>query len=209
MNTIKRSRWPNLMNILLLVTTGVLVANLFVPTWTAERVARVEGRAMAIARVLAEAAQQAGPDFDPAAEDAHALLAGTLDPLLAELGLPDSSTPQVRDPLEQAAGVLFENKHYFFLLTRDEERGDEVYAWPTAHSNAAHTVFCFPEGEFPVYTRNLTANYAGRGRPPGPGDGRRRLPELEEGQEPTPEEELPRQYRGRYDERWLVFEPPG
>ncbi len=211
-----RVRIPNLTNALVAAGVTVLAVTLFAPGWTAERAARVETRAEESCRALLQVAIDSEPF---ALDDAGAgpRVETAVREACSTIGHPSSYLLTLRDRPEALANVdclLFASKHYCFMLTRrpSETRVDappaarqpfEVYGWPLTLTPPGHTAFFVPEYGQASFTRNLMHQYVGweedarRSRKiPRPGSGVRRR------------NGPGRDYRGRDDERWIVFLPP-
>jgi hypothetical protein len=189
-------------NVLFVAGLALLGFMLAVPAATARRVARIEMRAEETARLLLAAALQLEPLDLTAPESAPKLAAG-LRAACAAAGQPDSALPD----LAAAPGrgrVLFETKHYLFLLGRVPNEAPvaepaplEVIAWPLDELSSGHAAFTFPADGAPAYSRNLVANYAGLRNAPEPGRTRPRAPPAPHRGQMT--------YRGFDDERWILL----
>ena len=201
-------RAPNLANILFVVGLLVLVLTFLVPSWSARRVARVETRALVVARALLEAAL-VRHEVDLADQSLADQLAGPLRAACLALEQPDSDLPA---PVPHAGtdlpGPLFGNRHYLFLLTREPQpsrppagfdpkarRPLEVYAWPRTLLPPGRSTFFVPEVGRAAFTRNLSISYKGLDKIPAPGIGRPREPARQNA----------RSYRARDDERWIFM----
>lgn len=181
-----------------LIALGV---TFWIPFVVAQRTARVEGRADALAAVLL---QQAGA-LQPFAMDdpfQRAVLEARVQAAAAARGV---FAIDLR-PLAAPPGTLrWANKHYLFQLAvspppmeRDGGQGApplEVMAWPHQATTAGHAAFFHCQTADSSFTRNLQHNYAGADHAPAPGAGHRRS---------DPRGESPWSYRGLDDERWLV-----
>ncbi|MHC5065526.1 MAG: hypothetical protein ACYTG5_16300 [Planctomycetota bacterium] len=219
---IERSKWPSTANIFVALGMVALAASFFMPSLAADRIARIEGRAMAAARALRDLALSMEPFDEFLEESQEALLAGFRD-ACKELGQPPSTWPEldskpsvVVDAPSPPLAVYMNTNHYRFMLCREpvnelvfqeERRALEVYAWPHDELGAARTAFYFPEAGIPAFSRNLVARYRGTERSPDPGAARPRSGGSNR------DVRLDREggYVGaEYDERWLVLEdqPP-
>jgi len=191
----------------LLVALGIvaLALSLWVPHATAKRVARIEGRAEDITKLLADILR----------EDAIAIETdGAADRIIQgarDRGMPWPLEPR-RSPVKQPgapARIDLVGKHYCYRITREPQTRAtldtppaamplEVYGWPRSVLGPARTVFFFAADQRASYTRNLGAGYTGWGRAPQPGAG-------------APREDTPwgESYRGSDDERWIALPGPG
>lgn len=183
---------------------GLLLASVATPLFTAERTARVEGRAEQIVGLLREATRgfpaPLGADDVPillarfhALAGRDAVLIGDLEPLVP--------------PLPQTLLTL-RNKHYLFHVAESplEARAVatpgawpayEALAWPMEAVGPGHSVYFHPDDAPRAFSRNLSAGYFGTGsRRPAPGQCHRR---------PSAVAEDSRLYRSANDERWIVF----
>ncbi len=172
-------------NVLLVFGFAALGGSLVLPHLTAERVARIEGRADEIVTFLSEIAAKVGVvDGTPGTAAAEALLqearhAG------ADLGHPST---WLLEPLPAAAGhdrLGFVCKHYLFLVARTPpplgspidtplpERSLEVWGWPRSEDGGGRSVFQV-RGGATWYCRNLNGRYVGEERVPTPGMGQPR-----------------------------------
>ena len=179
----------------LLVAIGfVLLALTFVWPWvSSHRVARVEGWAEDISQDLLRTAIDARPlDLrDPSTGEQ--LLAKLSDRRHAERLRVVTSIDDL------PAGVYFEGKHYYYLVTEtplDQASGPdervEVYAWPRALLGPSRTAFFFAQSELSTYSRNLRRRYTGLERVPVAGGGR-----------PDRDRDEQTWYRGEDEERWI------
>jgi hypothetical protein len=202
-------RAPNLANTLFIVGLLLLVLTFLVPSWAARRVARVETRAVVVARALLEAALvRHEVDLD----DDERLADELTDPLRAAcraLRQLDSDLPtRVRHAGLDLPGPVFGNRHYLFLLTREPpptrpppgydpeaRRPLEVYAWPRTLLPPGRSTFFVPEVGRAAFTRNLSIGYKGLDKFPPAGVGRPR----------DPVRPGARSYRARDDERWIFM----
>lgn len=183
---------------------GLLLASVATPLFTAERTARVEGRAEQIVGLLREAtrgfpAQLAADDAPIVLARFHALagrdavLIGDLEPL--EPALPNTL-------------LTLRNKHYLFHVAESPldaravaspgaRPAYEALAWPMEAVGPGHSVYFHPDDAPRAFSRNLSAGYFGTGsRRPAPGQCHRRASAVAEES---------RLYRSANDERWIVF----
>lgn len=212
---IERSKLPSVANLLLLLGLAALILSFFVPSITAERVARIERRGLAISRNLLLVALQMEP-LQLSDQDSVRALITTLRETCANQGLPSSNLPVLAEDLEitEPDRIYLISKHYRFLLGREpqavvsapvfvlvpERRPLEVYAWPRDQFAAASSAFYWPEQGWPAYSRNLVARY--RGRDPMPKPGAAKPPG---GTVAVPGDR--RGYRGQgNNERWLALD---
>ncbi len=202
------ARWSLTTWLLIAGAIGIAIA-VWSPYLRASRVARIEGRACAVAEALLAVAME-WPG-DPLNADAEAVRA-ELHRRCRDLGHPDSSLVDA-SPLPrgvQPPAFAFVSRHYVYLLARTPmaRYGDggvervgplEVLAWPSSFLVGGRTAFFFAADAKPAFTRNLVASYEGTSRAPRPGFARRRanssLPEAT-------------WYRGEDDERWLELPTP-
>ena len=200
-----RNRNFNLGNLLVLLSVVGLGVSFWVPYGTAERTARVEGRAGDIAKVILATASAMQP-IDLQDPFTRAVLQARVVKACDAWGLPASNFLQGDQPIEPFdwPSLVFRGRHYCFQVTvtpADRSAGAavppvEVYAWPNNPVGPGHTVFFFPETGEPAFSRNLVANYAAFTRAPRPGAGRHR---------PLNRESRPEAYRGYDEERWLRY----
>lgn len=174
----------------LLVVVGFVVLGLtFVWPWvTSQRVARIEGWAEDISESLLATALAAGD-----APTGRHLLESMDDRNRAD------RLRIFQPPAELPAGIYFEGKHYYYLITSSpvdtipgSAVGFEVYAWPQTRLGPSRTAFYFAEGAPPTYSRNLKRRYVGTRRFPRAGDARPRESRNEESW-----------YLDRASERWI------
>ena len=190
----------------------LLAATFWIPITTANRTARVEGRADALAEVLLLEAMASAPlDFqDPATA---AMIYGRLVRRAATQNIyVDDLELLPAQPDIQA--ITLRNKHYVVQLRpspqaapntlQDQELPPEslpleVLAWPVRSNGPGHGAFFYPEDAEPAFTRNLQFGYHGLEPPhwPRPGHTHRR-----------PDANDPWHYRDFDDERWLLHARP-
>jgi hypothetical protein len=193
----------NLGNILVALGLVGLGLSFFAPSWSAERVARVESRAERTSELLLDALRAGGAAL---LADPTGLLADLRERCLAA-GLPGSDLPEL-EQLGAGQQPVFGNRHYLFRAVpraspaEDPEAAPgplEVYGWPRTLLPPGRTTFYFPIDGPPAFTRNLSAGFEGLRRMPAPGAGLPAGSELPQqaGAEPR------RPYRSRSDERWL------
>lgn len=209
------ARTFNVGNVLVLVGIAALVVSLRLPYAMANRVARVESRAAELGRLLLSIALER-PTLDLADPKSFQDVAATFAERWLGRRQPRSTAPRPVRVGEH--GLLFEGKHYLFLLTRtpreiagvgpNEPPPFEVYAWPRSTTSAGEEVFFFPgdtqgsktPASRAARTRNLHRGYSGLERAPFPGAGRPRTSLYKKrGQD---------WYRGRDDERWILLPEP-
>ena len=190
----------------------LLGATFWIPITTANRTARVEGRADALAELLLLEAMATAPvDFtDPATA---AMLYGRLVRRAA------SNSVYVDDiellpPQADVPAITLRNKHYVVQLRPSPQAAPttiesqdlpteslplEVLAWPLRSNGPGHGAFFYPEDAEPAFTRNLQFGYHGLEPPnwPRPGHTHRR-----------PDANAPWHYRDFDDERWLLHARP-
>ncbi len=189
-------------NLCVLLGLIALVMACFLPGWAAERVARVENRALVVAEEILALTRS---DGSPAALTSAQLEAWTMAirQACARRGHPDSDLPGRVDGAESGP-VTLGNRHYLFRVQQRPPPPDqledvrnplvlEVFAWPRTLQPPGRTVFCLGDDGLRVYTRNLIANFAGLGNAPGPGAAMMRS----EGGQGS--------YRSANDERWLTM----
>lgn len=180
----------------------LLAGSIWVPFLTAERTARVEQRADAIAsRLLAASRVVVGPLDGPAVEIVLARFHG----LALRDGIHTNDLERIDPPLPDTLLTL-RNKHYAFHLAvsppdptaivgRDTEPAYEVLAWPMDVVGPGHSAFLHCDDAPPAFTRNLSAGYVGLGsRRPAPGRSHRRPSSVE----------IAAFYRSYDDERWIL-----
>lgn len=181
----------------------MLAASVWVPFLTAERTARVEGRADRIAGLLLDALRgfpsAIGPDDLPVVMARFHALALRDAVHVTDLEVLPTPLPQTL--------LLLRNKHYLFYLaesvpdaqaipSRDAIPNYEVLAWPLTGLGPGHSAFFHADNAPRAYTRNLTAGYEGTAKPPTPATSHRRS---------GTSFEVARTYRNGDDERWIVF----
>jgi hypothetical protein len=187
------------------VGVAMLAGSIWVPFLTAERTARVEQRADAIAGLLLAATSDLAGPLDAAAAE---VVLARFDCLALRDGVHindlELMTPTLPDTL-----LTLRNKHYAFHLAvsppeptaivgRGTEPAYEVAAWPMAAVGPGHSAFLYCDDAPPAYTRNLSAGYVGLGsRRPQPGRSHRRSTAV--GAESF--------YRSFDDERWILSLP--
>ncbi len=208
-------RLPNVANTLVVVGLATLGATFLLPSWTAQRVARVEDRAFQVTETLLDVAVLHVP-LDLSDPDAVAQsLAAELRRRCAALGQPDGDLPE---PILGQPLPTFGNKHYLFRIARQPEpvrrpddwdplrrRPLEVYGWPRTLLPPGRTVFMAPELGAIAYTRNLGAEYAGLGEnPPRGGSGVPRGDSTEAESRGAYRAAVPGSAK---DERWIVLHP--
>ncbi|MBM4061754.1 MAG: hypothetical protein FJ265_11770 [Planctomycetes bacterium] len=183
---------------------AVLAATVWLPYLTAERTARVEGRADQIAGLLLEAARDFPDAIEPADVD-HVV--ARLFALAARDGAHVADLERHRAPLPGTLLVL-ENKHYLFQLaaspveaqavpSRGAVPSYQVAAWPVRDFGPGHSAFFVALDAPRAYTRNLTAGYVGTGE-------QRPRPERLH-RRPSSTFEPAKSYRSLDDERWIVY----
>lgn len=197
-------RWQGLPGLL---TQGAavlfLVGSVGLPVWSAQRTARLEARAGAVADALLEAA--AGLPGMVTEADLPWVEARFQAILARDRTFAADLVAVV--PTQPGTLLTYRSQHYAFHLaasplppTAMASAGSlpnlAVMAWPIHADGPVHSVFFHPTDALRAYTRNLTAGYAGFDRPPRPGSGHRRSSGLTEST---------RSYRSEDDERWLVF----
>lgn len=167
----------NLGNLLVGIGLIGLGGTFFLPTWSADRVVRVEGRAEALARALLAGAAGMEP-LDLADPQQIAKLAADLALRYQSFGFPESDLPElVAGPPPTAT---FQSRHYLLRVVRqpaeagvdplaDTVRPLAVYAWPRSVLPPGRTVFFMPADGIAAYSRNLAADYAGLDHAPPPG----------------------------------------
>lgn len=182
---------------------AMLVASVWVPFLTAERTARVEGRADQIAGLLLDATR--GFPTAIAADELPIVLARFYALTLRDRVHVADLEVQA-EPLPETLLTL-RNKHYLFyvaesapepqaIASRDAGPAYEVMAWPITNLGPGHSVFFHADNAPRAYTRNLTAGYVGTDTPPVPATSHRRSGTLFE---------VARSYRNGDDERWIVY----
>lgn len=192
--------------------TALLAATFWIPITTANRTARVEGRADALAEALLVEAMAVAPvDFDDPAT--AAMLYGRLVRRALAEGVYANDLellPAQRD----VRAITLRNKHYVVQLRPSPEAAPttledqdlppeslplEVLAWPVRSNGPGHGAFFYPEDAEPAFTRNLQFGYHGLEPPswPRPGHTHRR-----------PDADDPWHYRDFDDERWLLHARP-
>ncbi len=182
----------------------LLVVSVWFPVWTAQRTARVEGRADQIAGLLLEASS-GFPTTITAAEVPIVLarfyaLAGRDHVHLADL---EGLDPPLPDTL-----ISLRNKHYLFhfaesapdaraIASPDSAPAYEAMAWPIESAGPGHSTFFHPDNAPRAFTRNLSMGYIGLGEDrPRPSRSHRRLGAMFE---------ISRSYRNLDDERWMAY----
>lgn len=183
---------------------AVLVATVWLPYLSAQRTARVEGRADQIAGLLLEAARDFPEAIEPADVD-HVL--ARLFALAARDGTHVADLELREEPLPGILLVL-QNKHYLFHLAASPVEAQaapshgavpsyHVAAWPVRAFGPGHSAFFLALDAPRAYTRNLTAGYVGTGKD-------RPLPERLH-RRPGGTFEAAKSYRNLDDERWIVY----
>ena len=201
---------PNVANTLMLVGFAVLGVMLFFPSYLAERVARIESRAVDTARILHDLALEESP-IDLHDQDRMQSFGTEFRRRCEEFGLPTSYLPE---PSEVALSWLdeafcFETRRYMYMVTRQPpparelpgydpqaRRPLEIYAWPRTLRPPGRSAFFLPESGPTAFSRNLSADYEGWENPPRPGRGQPRE---------DPGETRRWHYRGLDDERWILL----
>jgi hypothetical protein len=213
-----RSRTLNVGNLLVVVLLAALAASLWVPHATARRVARIEGHAAHLARMLLQTARDAMPLDLSSAAAADALVEELRRRCLAAghppTTLPSRTAAPRADDGAPLPALCLQAKHYLLLLAEtppdaaaaaaSKVRLLETYAWPRL-DGAGHSAFFFAEEAsedsdalrtLALFSRNLDQGYAGLERAPQPGSARPR------------DVFRAGDYRGLDDQRWLPLEPP-
>lgn len=187
----------------LLLGIGLLGMSLWVPWFTAERTARIERRADAIAEAMVEAEREFAGAAAPDPDVLHARFVRLA--LRDGLHLLDL---EMRTPPLPGTLLTLESKHYAFhlaaspaaanvLVGRGTVPAFEAMAWPLSATGPGHCAFFHPDDAPRAYSRNLAASYTGLGdRRPTPGQSHRR---------PHGLLEITSYYRGFDDERWILF----
>lgn len=183
---------------------GLLLASVGTPLLTAERTARVEGRAEQIVGLLREATRGfAAPlraDDVPIVLARFHALASRDAVLIGDLEQLDPALPHTL--------LSLRNKHYLFHLAESpldaravasagSQPAYEALAWPVEAVGPGHSVYFHPDDAPRAFSRNLSSGYFGTGaRRPGPGQCHRRASTVAEES---------RLYRSANDERWIVY----
>lgn len=200
----RRTHFGNPATWFLLLGVAMLGATLWVPWFTAERTARIERRADAIAELLLAAAR----DFDGAIDEADAQIVHARFLRLALRDQLHTADLEVHEPPLPGTVLTMVNKHYGFHLAvspleanviagRGTQPAREVMAWPLTSTGPGHCAFFHPDDAPRAYSRNLAAGYAGLGsRRPIPGRSHRR---------PHGLAEVTSYYRSFDDERWILY----
>lgn len=198
----RRSQWADPARWYVLIGVAMLVASIWVPFLTAQRTARTEQRADAIAAALLAVVDEHVEPIDAAA--GPVVFARCLRLALCE-GAYVGDLEQVEAPPDVL--LCLQNKHYLFHLAisppdqaavvgHGTVPSYEVMAWPRERLGPAHTAFFYPDDALRVYSRNLAANHFGLGRQrPRPGTNHRR----------TSSQIATDAYRSVDDERWIPY----